>query len=158
MANGVKDAEVVATGMVVAKATSAAEWGVDVEDGLYYTLPGSGKVAKLRRPGLMGLVTEGGTVPNPLSVEIMRFLADNSDSFRTMTPKERIDVFQKNVEAFADIARLCFVEPKVAPKGKAADRSKGEINPRDITDYDYSWLVYSFVEGSVDRIKDFRLG
>lgn len=141
----------------VAQATPANEWGEDVDDGVYYRLPGSGKVAKLRRPGLMGMASEAGYIPNPISDDIMRFLADNSnDQFSNMTPQKRMEVFKKNTEAFIDMARLCFMEPRVAPKGRKADRAKGEINPRDITDWDYNWLVYSFVEGSLERVAPFR--
>lgn len=146
------------TATPILKATPASEWGAESDDGVYYTLPGSGKVAKLRRPGMMGMASEAGFIPNPLSDDILRFLADHdNDALRTMTPQQRMEVFKKNTEAFIDMARLCFVEPKVAPKGRKADRSRGEINPRDILDWDYNWLVYSFVEGSLERVAPFRL-
>jgi len=137
--------------------TPAKEWAAKTTgDGFKYRLPGSGNVTKLRRPSLMALAARGTSIPNPLSAEVLRYVTDRGDVLNERTDEERNEIYVKNAIAFVHIAVLCFVEPKLVAD-RAPNYEKGEIGPENISDLDYQWIVYSFVEGSVERTDPFRV-
>ena len=63
--------------------------------------------------------------------------------------------YQKNCRAYLEAAALCFIEPRLI-----LDREpkEGEIGPGDLTDFDYSWLYYSWIQGVDEDIAPFRIG
>lgn len=137
--------------------TPATMWRKQSVDGEFYKLPTSGHVVKLRRPGLQALVGRAGTIPNPVSAEVLRFLSTPRDPLRTYTDKERMEMYERNSKAFAVIAQMCFVEPRVIIDAAVEpDYEHGEIGVWNIADYDLTWLVYAFVEGDADAVAEFR--
>src|SRR5687768_951231 len=108
--------------------TPASEWA----DTHLYRLPGCGHVARLRRPSLSAMATRVGQVSNPLSPELMRFLAV-TDAKPAVTEEEQIESYCKHVTAYLHMAELAFVEPKFV-LDHPPDYKKGEIGPGDLTD------------------------
>lgn len=182
MANGNENGQVQPVVTPVANARAWKKWS---QEGEWFTLPGNGEYALLRRPSLMALAARSGHIPNPLSAEVLRWLANNSsDPYRSnVSPAEAIDQYKKNSAAFVAIAQECFLDPKIVSEyqcnkcgatflrnqqrcpqcqatdfdWRAPDYGAGEISPYDIGDADYAWLVFSFVEGSLNRIQSFRV-
>lgn len=128
------------------------EWYSASEDGELYRLPGSGKVARLRRPSLYALLTQASEMPNKFSKDITRLLAQSA----SYEERERLERLNQNARAFQEVAALCFVEPAFA-LDRAPVRSSGEIGPGQLTDQDYLWLFYQFVEGQADDLQSFRV-
>lgn len=139
--------------------TTAATWQAQGATGEWFVLPGSGNAAKLRRPGLINMIARAGTIPNPLSAEVIRFLAD-ADLTRTPSPDERIQAFRKNAVAFEELMRATFVYPRVAPKDVEVTQdmvNEGWIDALWINDQDVIWIVYTFLEGNAAKLLPFRL-
>lgn len=159
-------------------------WKRRAQDGEWYTLPAAGQPAKLRRPSLTALAAKIGHIPNRLASEVVTLLSElDMRSYRDRKPEEQHKAFVENARAFVLIARECFVEPRLNTDlrcqtcqhiNKYESRQcvncsgmemllvepnydAGEISPLDIPDFDYSWLAFSFVEGSDDRVAPFRL-
>jgi hypothetical protein len=68
--------------------------------------------------------------------------------------EERVQNVQRNSRAFLEVAALCLVEPKLALDHEASD---DELEPQDLSNLDYAWIYYSFVEGTVNDIAPFRV-
>lgn len=136
--------------------TPATEWLAKTNSGFKYRLPGSGNVAKLRRPSLYAMAARGTSIPNPLSAEVMRYVTDKGDVLGERSEDERNEIYIKNAIAFVHIAVLCMVEPKLITD-RTPNYEKGEIGPENLADLDYQWITFSFVEGSVERTDSFRV-
>jgi len=161
---------------------NARNWKRKAQDGEWYMLPAANEPAKLRRPSFTTIAARVGMIPNRLASEVVDLLADIGQ-YRNKPPAEQIEAFHKNSRAFVLIARECFVEPRMktdlqcercdtvvdytvreCPKCRKGtelrlmdpDYDNGEISPLDIPDFDYTWLAFSFVEGSDARVSDFR--
>ena len=90
-------------------------------------------------------------MPNPLSRNVQRLLAG------TAPPKdeqERWANYQANMRGMQEIAKLCLVEPKLNLDGPPQE---GEIGPEDLTDLDYTFIMYTWVEGAADGVAPFRV-
>lgn len=145
--------------------TTATDWRKSAE-GLY-RLPGSGNVARLRRLSLITLAAAGG-VPNPLSQDVLRYLASKGD--QRLNEAEQIAEYKRNAKAFIEIAARCLVEPRLwvppaetargkgEPAKTAPDYEAGEIGVEDLADNDYTWIFFSFVGGDAAWRETFRVG
>lgn len=138
--------------------TTARQWKQTAQDGELYVLPGSGHIARLRRPSLTALAAEAGEIPNPLSIEVMRFLAhaDEIGGLTRPTEAQLIVAYEKNARAFVEIAALAFVEPKLI-LDRDPDYDAGEIAPSDVADLDYVWITGRLVEGQAADLASFRV-
>lgn len=136
---------------------SSSRWRQQAVEGVWYRLPTSNELALLRRPGLQAMVGRAGQVPNPLTTEIMRFLAVERDPLKEYTEGEKMAMYERNSQAFVQLAAMCFVEPKVVLDRPADDLADGEIAPEWIPDYDLAWLVFSFIEGEAASLAKFRV-
>lgn len=131
--------------------TPASAWRRAREAGELIRLPGSGNVARLIRPPLASMVLSSNGVPNPLSRNVQKLLSG------TPPPKDdaaRWENYQANMRGMQELAALCLVEPKLrldAPPGE------GEIGPDDLTDLDYTFIVYTWVEGAAESVAPFRV-
>jgi hypothetical protein len=114
------------------------------------TLPGSGLIVRAVRPSLTALAATANGVPNPLSAVVLRLMASPPPK----NDEERVENVKRNSRAFLEVAALCLVEPKLALDREASD---DELVPEDLTNIDYAWLYYSFVEGTVSDIAPFRV-
>jgi hypothetical protein len=114
------------------------------------TLPGSGLIVRLVRPSLTALAATVNGVPNPLSSVVLRLMASPPPK----NDEERVQNVQRNSRAFLEVAALCLVEPKLALDHEASD---DELEPQDLSNLDYAWIYYSFVEGTVTDIAPFRV-
>jgi hypothetical protein len=131
--------------------TPASAWRTAREQGELIRLPGCGNVARLVRPPLARLALTNGGVPNPLSREVQRLL---SGSAPPRDENERWKNYVANMRAMQEIAQLCLVEPKLRLDGPPQE---GEIGPEDLTDLDYTWLFYTWVEGAAEQVAPFRV-
>lgn len=123
--------------------------------GIPVRLPGCGEVVLLRRPSLMGMAVKGGRVPNPISAEVLRWIAVNDDILTKLSPEEQIEQYRENASVFVELAALCFVHPRLIADREVADDSDDEIGPGDIADADYRWIVFTFVEGDAAALAPF---
>lgn len=133
--------------------TPAQEWHKPQGD--LYRLPGSGNVARLRRPSMLAMAAKAGHIPNPLTDEVRRFLATTQDADK-MSEAQQINSYEKNVKAYVQIAALAFVEPKLI-LDREPNYSAGEIGPGDVPDLDYLWIWGSVVSGGMAEIAPFRI-
>lgn len=134
--------------------TPASAWRRTREEGELIRLPGSGNVARLVRPSLTTMALTNGGVPNPLSSVVQRFIAGSAGLTPARDAAEQWEIYKKNTRALQEIAVLCLAEPKLA-----LDRppSEGEIGPEDLTDLDYSWIYYTWLEGAAENVAPFRV-
>jgi hypothetical protein len=107
-----------------------------------YELPGSGNIAELRRPSLIALAAAG-AVPNPLSQDVLRYLAQR-DNGKLISPEQQIAEYKRNAKAFIEIAARCFVQPRLITD-RQPDYEAGEIGPEDLADSDYTFLFFQYV-------------
>jgi hypothetical protein len=131
--------------------TPASVWRRKREEGELIRLPGSGNVARLIRPPLAQMVLSSNGVPNPLSRDVQRLLAGSAP------PKDeagRWANYQANVRGMQELAALCLVEPKLRLDGPPGE---GEIGPEDLSDLDYTFIVYTWVEGAAEAVAPFRV-
>jgi hypothetical protein len=131
--------------------TPASVWRRGREEGELIRLPGSGNVARLIRPPLASMALSSNGVPNPLSRDVQRLLAG------TAPPKDedaRWRNYQANMRGMQEIAQLCLKEPILRLDGPPQE---GEIGPDDLTDLDYTFLVYTWVEGAAEAVAPFRV-
>jgi len=131
--------------------TPAGLWRRQREEGELIRLPGSGNVARLVRPPLAQMVLSSNGVPNPLSRDVQKLLAG------APPPKDeagRWANYQANTRGMQELAALCLVEPKLRLDGPPQE---GEIGPEDLTDYDYTFIVYTWVEGAAEQVAPFRV-
>lgn len=133
--------------------TPAREW--NNARGELYRLPGSGNIARLRRPSLSAMAARVGQIPNPLTAEVMRFLAVVDTTTRP-TPEQQIESYCKNVLAYLHIAQLVFVEPRFVLKDDP-NYDAGEIGPHDLTDADYVWIWSKLIYGEAGELRPFRV-
>lgn len=137
--------------------SSGQAWKLAAVSGEKYKLPGSGLIVRLRRPGLMALIAKAGASPNPLSAQVIKFLSDLGEGrLGRGDEAEQLKVYKANTSVFIEIARLCFVYPRIANDDEEPDWD-GVIPPEAIADYDYTWLAFSFMEGALERIEEFRV-
>lgn len=131
--------------------TPASEWRTKRKQGELIKLPGSGNVARLVRPPLASMVLTNHGAPNPLSRDVQRLLSG------TAPPKdeqERWKNYQQNMRGMQELAALCLVEPRLRLDGEPQD---GEIGPDDLTDLDYTFITYTWVEGAAESVAPFRV-
>lgn len=136
-------------------AAPAEAFRKEAHDGALYTLPGCGLVARLRRPALHAMAAAAGRIPNPLRREVLRFMA-STDSNANTSDDARIAAYEANTAAIIQIAALALVEPKLV-LDRDPDYANGEIGPLDLSDTDYNWLYYQFVEGGAAGVALFRV-
>lgn len=99
--------------------TPIHEWAPQAEE---VTLP-SGKVARLKRPDLVAMITGDGDVPDLLSNLILDMTQNNMGARQEVViDKETLPQIMKSMDV---IACACFVEPKVWQK----DVAEGEYIP-----------------------------
>lgn len=135
--------------------TPANAWKRQAQDGELYELPGSGNIARMRRPSLTAMAVEAGHLPNPLASEIMQLFAQRGDPLAQPTPEEQIEAFKQNGLAYIKIAELCFVEPRLV-LDRAPNYEAGEIGPGDVPDADYVWIANTLVEGEAESLLPLR--
>jgi len=136
--------------------TAARAWKRQTRDGELYRLPGSGHVARLRRPSLMALAARAGDIPNPLADEVIKLLAGGAGSAMTETDEtKRMQLFREHARAMVEVARLSFVEPRIAD---TPDYEAGEIAPEDLHDRDIMFCYFELAQGEAAALADFRLG
>lgn len=135
--------------------TPANAWKRQAQEGELYELPGSGNVARMRRPSLTAMAVDAGHLPNPLATEIMHLLAQRNDPLAQPTPEEQIEAFKQNGRAFIKLAELCFVEPRLV-LDRAPNYEEGEIGPGDVPDADYVWIANTLVEGDAAALLPLR--
>lgn len=123
--------------------------------GIPVMLPGSGAVAVLKRVSLMAMSLKAGHVPNPLTAEVLRWIATNDDILAKLTPDQEIDNYRENSGVFAQIASLCFVHPRMILDRAVDDDNDDEIGPNDIADRDYTFIVFKWVEGNAAELAPF---
>jgi hypothetical protein len=128
--------------------TPASTWNAN---GLY-RLP-SGNVARLRRPGLLALAGQG-TIPNPISAEVLRRIT--TDEPAPQTDEERDRIIRTNSKAYLEVAALALVEPRLIVD-REPDHAASEIGPADLSDDDLLWIFYTFVQGG-EHATAFRVG
>lgn len=128
------------------------DWYKTSEEGELYRLPGSGHIARLRRPSLYALLTQASEVPNAFSADLTRLLAQPV----AYDDQEKAQRIRQNARAFQEAAALCFVEPKLI-LDRHPERSHGEIGPGQLADQDYLWLFYAFIEGESSGVESFRI-
>lgn len=124
--------------------TPAAEWRRAAIDGEVYTLPGSGRNARLRTVSLLALAARAGTVPNPLAHQVLKL---EGVSRTPKNEQEQITNYREFAAGYAEVAKLCFVEPRVVDE---PNYDAGEIAPADLTEHDLIWLYGTFVKGVAD--------
>jgi hypothetical protein len=134
-------------------ASPAAAFRRRSTEGELYELPGCGLVARLARPGLMGLVGAGATANPVLSPELLRMMSlDKTPA----SDEERLEKFERDVRAYREVAARCFVEPRLV-LDREPNYDAGEIGPADIADRDYVWLYWTFSQGGDAQVAAFRL-
>ena len=129
--------------------TAATNWNT----GGLYRLP-SGNVARLIRPSLLALAAAG-RIPNPLEAEVLKFVALDSPS--NLTEAEQLARYSEHAKVFVRVAARALVSPKLIID-RDPDPAANEISPEQLSDRDYSWIYYGFVEGSADESAAFRVG
>lgn len=137
--------------------TSAEDWANESKEGSLYELPGSGKVARLRKPSLLAMSIKAGYVPNPLSNEVLRFMAEVDQDRRAYgseepSPAKKLEHYKNRVAAFMQICQLAFVSPELVLDG-TGKKENGQINATDLSDRDVMWIVFALVEGEALPIK-----
>ena len=130
--------------------TSAASWSI----GGLYRLP-SGNVARLSRPSLLALAAAG-RIPNPLEDEILRFVALGGADETKLTEAQQMARYQEHARVFVRVAARALLEPKLI-LDRAPDPDHNEIGPLQLSDRDYTWIYYGFVEGSASDSALFRV-
>jgi len=131
--------------------TPAGLWRLKREEGELIRLPGSGNVARLVRPPLAQMVLSSNGASNPLSRHVQKLLAG------TAPPKDeetRWANYQANTRGMQELAALCLLEPKLRLDGPPGEN---EIGPEDLTDLDYTFIVYTWVEGAAEQVAPFRV-
>ena len=113
-------------------------------------LPGSGNIARLRKPSLFALAATSNGVPNPLSYEVMRLQA----SPPAASEDERIEAVRQNGRGYVEVAALCLIEPRLKLVGEPGE---GEISPEDLADFDLWWIYNVWVEGAAADVAPFRV-
>jgi hypothetical protein len=129
------------------EADSAEAWITHATEGAVYTLPGSGRKARIRKVPLMAMSIGAGYVPNKLATEVLRFLAeiDQERGYGETVPEaKRIEQYKKRAAAFCHIVQMAFVEPRVVLAGQPGP---GEISIAHLADRDIMWVVFALVEG-----------
>lgn len=134
--------------------TPASAWRRATTEGELIKLPGSGNVARLVRPPLSKLALTSGGAPNPLSRAVQSFLASREGVTPLRDDADRWESYKKNTRALQEIAALCLAEPKLALDRPPND---DEIGPEDLTDLDYGWIYYTWLEGAAATIAPFRV-
>ena len=130
--------------------TDVSTWRRMRTVGELVTLPGCGHVARLIRLSLTALVGDRRPSAPVLSADLMRLLAGR----RSADDAQALEHYQRNTRAFLEVAALCLVEPRLV-----LDRTpgEGEIGPDDLTDMDYLWIYYSWVQGTYEDTLLYRV-
>jgi len=131
--------------------TPASAWRKATVEGELIRLPGCGQVARLVRPPMSKLVLTSNGVPNPLSRNVQKLLSG------APPPKDenaRWENYQQNMRGMQEVAALCLAEPRLRLDGTPEE---GEIGPDDLTDMDYTFLLYTWVEGAAEQVAPFRV-
>jgi hypothetical protein len=137
-------------------ATPAAAWHKAARTGHLYRMPGSGNVARLRRPSLRAMSINGVKGANPLSADVLRLIAASDDTLSRPTDEQMIAAYKNEARAFQEAAALAFVEPQLI-LDREPDPDANEIGPGDVSDRDYVFIFYQLIQGEADRIRSFRL-
>lgn len=125
--------------------------------GELYVLPGSGLTARLRVPSMATMAVKAGHIPNPLSDEAVRLLATGMDDVYAPANGDQtqlVERFRTQMQAIAEIAKIVFVEPKIADN---PDYDKGEIALEDVCDVDLIF-AYNVTQSRADSLLSFRPG
>lgn len=160
--------------------TSSQEWA----SGELYRLP-SGKVARLKQPGLFGLIAVG-YVPNPILTQIAKFFHSPADPDTVAIDRAIIALARGDLASsqVADLTARLREQRKQEPESditksyaetgaavyhlaklclvepKLVDENpqydQGEIGPGDLSQADYWWIASQFVEGRADGLFPFR--
>lgn len=131
--------------------TPASTWRRKREEDELIRLPGSGNIARLVRPPLAQMVLSSNGAPNPLSRHVQKLLAGTPPA---KDEQARWENYQANTRGMQELAALCLVEPKLRLDGPP---SEGEIGPEDLTDFDYTFITYTWVEGAAEAVAPFRV-
>ena len=134
--------------------TDAATWRAARETGDLVRLPGCGHVARLRRVSLLTLALDAGQVPNHYAETLIQLMAVDDAPRDRLTASEQIAIYKRNARAFHIVASLSLVSPVLVLDRAPGD---GEIGPQDLADIDYTWLFYTWTQGSFDQTRPFRL-
>lgn len=137
----------------VINATPATEWRRQRTDGDLFVLPGSGNVARLRRVSLTALAAAG-AIPNDTADRVLRLMAIEIKA-EQLSDEQQLAVYKRNQRAFIDVAARCLVAPVLIVDG-APDYERDQIGPDDLADRDYTWLFYSWINGTADQVSPFR--
>lgn len=128
--------------------TPASEWN---KTGLYQ-MP-SGNVAKLRRPGVLATAAASNGRNLVTDAALLKLKIDGA---APTTDAERAAIIRANCEAYCEVARLCFVEPRISVV--EPDYAAGEISITDVEDIDLEWVFFEFVHGGAAYAAQFRVG
>lgn len=134
--------------------TSAKAWRKQSQEGELLRLPGSGNIARVRRPGLSAMVARAGKVPNQLSEQVVRF--HTGEQRDAKNDSDRLELVRQNNAAVIEVAALMLVEPKLV-LDREPDYEKGEIAPTDLCDADLIFLYYTVAEGVAEKLAEFRI-
>jgi hypothetical protein len=133
-----------------AEATPASAWRA----GELVRLPGSGHVARLRKPSLRALL-QSGRVPSKFADSVYR-LANPGSVAKDRSPEEQRQQYDEEAAGFVYVASQCLVEPRLVIDG-APNYDKGEIGADDLSDIDYLWIFYTWTEGDAASADPFRV-
>lgn len=136
--------------MTQLQVTPASQWRRASQEGELYELPGSGMVARLKRPALLALAAKAGTVPNLLAQEVLRL---EGVSRTPKTEQEQIKNYQEFSQGYIEVAKLCFVEPRIVDQ---PNYDNGEIAVTDLAEVDLFWLYSTFIKGDAKSRDEFR--
>lgn len=134
-------------------ATPAREWKRQRTEGDLYELPGSGNVARLARLSLSALAATGGP-PNDIADRILSLMAVELKT-ETMTPEKQLDTYKRNQKAFVEVAARVLLSPRLIID-REPNYEADEIGPQDLADRDYTWLFYTWINGTADQRRLFR--
>lgn len=134
------------------KITTAAEIR-ELRKGVPYMLPGSGHVVRLKKTSLLALAAATGNVPNTLPEELLRWEAVRAAT-DAQSEDQQIATYKENALALIQAAAVVMIEPRLAVGRPAQD---DEIEPEDLAQRDLMWIMYTFILGTVDAVRPFRI-
>jgi hypothetical protein len=105
----------------------------------------SGKVARLKKPDIVGLVmsSDNGDVPDWLTGMVAREITGEHRDVEMFTGNDSED--RKRLAGLGTfmekLVRLAFVEPRIAPASREPDYEAGEIAYSDLDSTDKMWVM-----------------
>lgn len=133
----------------------ASAFRVASREGEVYELPGVGLPARLRRLPVRAMASIGELLPNPIAQAVMQLAVMAERDEAPQTPDQIQVSVQRHFNAYVRAAELCFVEPRFV-HDREPDYDAGEIGVADLTDIDYVWLYWTFLQGTAERVRPFR--